>query len=210
MTTNASTLIARIRDGNERECPALFRVLIALGVGARVVELDTLALVTRAEARKSFGARALLAAMGNEDADVHLRTLIERAASGKGDERSVAKAYLRDLDATLVVPALLRVLTTHKRANVRATAASIASGTAELRGAFPVDALIDAGVGDDDEKVRIAALTAAVQHFAPAPPAKPVAKMTPARRAKLESIASSTVAKSVAALAQKILAKSTS
>jgi HEAT repeat protein len=207
-TKRATALIERARAAPESECPAIFHELFALGVEAREVEVDALALVNVAakdEPLRALGARALLVVLGNEDAEVHLRTLIERAASGKANERSAAKVYLRDLDGTLVAPALLRALSTHPRAAVRAMAATLAGGTVQVRAAFPVDALIDA-LADADEKVRVAALTSIQQHLAPSAPAKPSSTMTPARRARLTPLLADP-AKAVADVAKRIFAR---
>lgn len=205
MATKATALIERARTAPEKDCPAIFRALFALGQEARDVEVDALALVTyTTEPLRAFGARALLAVLGNEDTEVHLRFLVERVASGKGNERSAARGYLRELDATLVAPALLRALS-HQRAAVRATAASLAASTVPLRDAFPVDALIDA-LGDADVKVRVAAIMAVVQHIAPAPPGKPSATLTPARRARLQPLVNDNV-QAVADVAKRLFAR---
>lgn len=200
-----AALIARARGPDKFDAHEAFKELLALGPEARGVEIDLRALLHDAEPRRALGARAMLATLGDEDAELHLVHLIERSASGKGDERSVANIYLRHVDAPLLAPALLRVLSKHKRPAVRAKAAALASSTVGVRAAFPVDALLDA-LGDPDQKVRVAAITSAMQHLAPAPPAKPSSTLTPARRARLQPLLTDPV-QAVADAAKRLFAR---
>jgi HEAT repeat protein len=200
-----SELIARAKSADKIEAHDAFKRLLALGPEARGVEIDLRPMLNDDEPRRALGARALLATLGDEDAELHIVHLIERSASGKGDERSVAGVYLRELDAPVVVPALLRVLSRHQRPAVRAKAASLAGSTVGIRAAFPVDALIDA-LADVDQKVRVAAIMSVVQHLAPTAPAKPSATMTPARHARLQPLVDDEV-KAVADVAKRLFAR---
>lgn len=204
-TRNPAALIARAKGADKFDAHEAFKALLALGPEARGVEIDLRAMINDDEPRRALGARAMLATLGDEDAELHLVHIIERSASGKGDERSVANIYLREVDAPLLTPALLRVLSKHKRPAVRAKAASLAGSTVAVRAAFPVDALIDA-LGDADQKVRVAAIMSVMQHLAPTPPAKPSSTLTLARRARLQPLLDDPV-QAVADVAKRLFAR---
>src|SRR5690348_16327724 len=91
-----TALMARIGGGDPKDAGTAIAELVALGAEAAPAASALRPLVKDKDPRKGLGARAVLAAIG-EDTGTHVDVLVERAALGKADESTVARTLLRDL-----------------------------------------------------------------------------------------------------------------
>jgi hypothetical protein len=180
-----TALMARIGGADKQDAGEAIAELVALGPDAAAAATALRPLVKDKEPRRGLGARAVLAAIG-EDTAAHVDVLIERAGLGKADEGAVARTLLRDLPIGAVADGLARAFT-HAKPEVRTRAIGLAAGTVQLREALPVDDVI-ALLKDADPKVREAAMQALHQHLAPTPPAKPTAQLTGDRRKAIQPL----------------------
>jgi hypothetical protein len=175
-----AALMQKIGGADKQAATAALADLVSMGAEAESAAPAMRAMLKDKVPQRALGARAVLAAIG-EDTALHVDTLIERAAVGRSDETTVARMLLRELAPGAVAEGIVRAFQ-HVRAEVRTRAVALAGSTAAFREAISADDLI-ALLQDPDGKVREAALQALHQHLAPAPPAKPTAQLTPERRA---------------------------
>jgi hypothetical protein len=192
--------MVRVRGADAADSARAWKDLVTLGADAAPAAEALRPLLKENDARRSLGARAVLAAAG-EDTAAHVGFLIQRAALGKAAENAVAREHLRSLPTPMVADALARAFTDAQPA-VRARAIELAGSTPALRESVGVDELLGL-LGDADAEVRESALQAIHQHLAPAPPAKATAPMTPDRRKKLQPLLAD-AAKPVAAQAKRL------
>jgi len=178
-----TALMARIGGANKDDAGAAIAELVTLGPDAASAATAMRPLIKDKEPRRGLGARAVLAAIG-EDTAVHVDVIVERAGLGKADEGAIARTLLRDLPIGAVAEGLGRGFG-HAKPEVRARAVGLAAGTVPLREAIGVDEVI-ALLADADAKVREAAMQAIHQHLAPTPPAKPTAQLSPERRKAIQ------------------------
>lgn len=178
-----TALMARIGGADKVDAGNAIAELVALGPEAASAATALRPLVKEKDPKRALGARAVLAAIG-EDTATHVDVLVERAALGKTDESAVARTLLRDLAAGAVADGLGRGFG-HQEPAVRARSVALAGSTVPFREAIPVDEVI-ALLRDADPKVREAALQSIHLHLVPAPPAKATAQLTPARRKLIE------------------------
>ncbi len=180
-----NSLVTRINSANKVDGAKALSELIALGPDGAAAATALRPLLRDKDPAKSLGARAALAAIG-EDTASHVDALIERAALGKSDESTAARGFLRDLPIGALSDGIARAFD-HDNPVVRARAVDLAGTNSKVREAITVDEIIE-HLTDADPKVREAAVLALANHLAPTPPAKPTVRLTADHRKAIQPL----------------------
>lgn len=194
-------LIARAKAKDVYAAGEAMEKILALGAKAAPAREELRAFVSDKEPRRSLGARAVLAVLG-DDRPAHLDAILLAAATGKGDAKAVARVTLRELPGPVVAEAIGRGVQASKPA-VRELTAMMSGSTVPIRESVSLETLLPL-LDDSDERVRAMAIQSIQQHVAPLAPAKPTAKLTPAIHARVAKLCGDE-SKSVAARAKQFV-----
>jgi hypothetical protein len=192
-------LVSAARTGDKYSVGEAFDSIRALGANARPAAAAMRELVDDKEPRRSIGARAVLAVIG-ENVDAHLDAIVAACVAKSGDTKAVARTTLSALDA-LAAAALERAMQ-DDRPKLRSAAVGLAGSTVPIRSAVRFDRVV-ALLEDADDTVREHAVMTVRQFVAPTAPAKPNAKLTPALKARIVALRGDRAPK-VAAMAERL------